>query len=134
MSVVNRFCIKKDFNVLLMPFCFFKKVKKIKIIIMIDLQKLQKQIYQNKLDKEFNVTDVAMEFCLTHEELSEAYRAYYKKLPDVGEELADVAIYLLGLSEILGINLEDEILKKVEKNKKRVYEKVNGVSVRVKDA
>ncbi len=101
---------------------------------MIDLQKLQKQIYQNKLDKKFNVTDVAMEFCLTHEELSEAYRAYYKKLPDVGEELADVAIYLLGLSEILGINLEDEILQKIEKNKKRVYKKVNGVNTRVKDA
>lgn len=101
---------------------------------MIDLQKLQKQIYQNKLNKKFNVTDIAMEFCFTHEELSEAYRAYYKKLPDIGEELADVAIYLLGLSEILGVNLEDEILKKVEKNEKRIYKKVNGVDVRVKDA
>ena len=30
--------------------------------------------------------------------------------------LADVAIYLLGLSEILGINLENEIQKKVYKN------------------
>ena len=30
----------------------------------------------------------------------------------MGEELADVAIYLLGLLEILGIDLEDEIQKK----------------------
>ena len=100
---------------------------------MIDLKKLQKDIYQNKIDKKFNVTDVSMEFLLTYEELSEAYRAYHKKLPDVGEELADVAIYLLGLSEILNINLEDEILKKVEKNKNRVYKRLNGVNTRVKD-
>lgn len=84
---------------------------------MIDLKKLQKDIYQNKIDKKFNVKNVAMEFLLTHEELSEAYRAYYKKLPDVGEELADVAIYLLGLSEILNVDLENEILKKVKKIK-----------------
>jgi len=100
---------------------------------MVDLKKLQKEIYQNKIDKEFNVTDVAMEFLLTHEELSEAYRAYHKKLPDVGEELADVAIYLLGLSEILNIDLENEIIKKIEKNKNRVYRQLNGVSVRIKD-
>ena len=68
---------------------------------MIDLQKLQKDIYQNKLNKGFNVTDIAMEFSLTHEELSEAFHAYRKKLPDIGEELADVTIYILGLSEIL---------------------------------
>lgn len=101
---------------------------------MLDLQQLQKEIYQNKVDKNFNVTDIGMEFCLTHEELSEAYRAYYKKLPDLGEELADVAIYLLGLSEILGINLEAEILRKVEINKKREYKQINGVNTRTKDA
>ncbi len=47
-----------------------------------------------------------------------------------GEELADVAIYLLGLSEILGIDLEDEILKKVYKNSKREYKVINGVNTR----
>lgn len=49
----------------------------------------------------------------------------------MGEELADVAIYLLGISEILGIDLEQEILKKIEKNRKRVYQKVNGVNIKV---
>jgi NTP pyrophosphatase (non-canonical NTP hydrolase) len=100
---------------------------------MIDLKKLQKDIYQNKIDKKFNVKNVAMEFLLTHEELSEAYRAYYKKLPDVGEELADVAIYLLGLSEILNVDLENEILKKVKKNKNRIYRQINGVNTRIKN-
>ncbi|MFH1657508.1 MAG: hypothetical protein ABH919_03500 [bacterium] len=101
---------------------------------MIDLKKLQKEIYQNKVDKKFNLTDISLEFCLAHEELSEAHRAYYKKLPDLGEELADVMIYLLGLSEILGIDMEVELLKKVEKNKKREYRKINGVDNRIKDA
>lgn len=100
---------------------------------MIDLQKLQKDIYQNKLNKGFNVTDIAMEFSLTHEELSEAFHAYRKKLPDIGEELADVTIYILGLSEILWVNLEEEILKKVEKNKHREYKTIDGVLTRIKE-
>ena len=33
---------------------------------MVDLKKLQKEIYQNKVDKGFNVTDVNKEFCLTY--------------------------------------------------------------------
>lgn len=101
---------------------------------MIDLKALQKEVYQNKVQKKFNTTDVPMEFCFLYEELSEAYRAYRKKLPDLGEELADVFIYLIGLSEILGTNLEEEVLKKVEKNRKREYERINGVLVRTKDA
>ncbi len=51
----------------------------------------------------------------------------------MGEELADVAIYLLGLSEILGIDLEDEIQKKVYKNSKREYKIIDGVNTRVKE-
>ncbi len=98
---------------------------------MVDLKLLQKEIYQNKIEKWFNVKDISMEFCLTHEELSEAYRAYYRKLPDLWEELADVAIYLLWLAEILGINLEKEILQKIEKNKNRVYKKINWVLTKI---
>ena len=98
---------------------------------MTNLQKIQKQIYQNKIDKGFNITDIPLQFCLTQGELAEAFEAYRKKLPSVSEELADVAIYLFGLSEILGVDLEEEILKKMEKNSKRVYEKVDGVLKRV---
>lgn len=47
------------------------------------------------------------------------------------EELADVAIYLLSLSEILGIDLEQEILRKIEKNSKRIYKHVDGVSIKI---
>ena len=100
---------------------------------MIDLKKTQKEIYQNKVNKGFNVTNIDEEFCLTYGEIAEAYEAWRKKKDDLGEELADVAIYLLGLSEILGIDLEDEIQKKVYKNSKREYKIINGVNTRVKE-
>ena len=67
--------------------------------------------------------------------ISTGYRSIlWKEFEDVGEELADVAIYLLGLSEILGIDLEDEIQKKVYKNAKREYKVIDGVNTRVKEA
>lgn len=96
-----------------------------------DLKDIQKQIFNNKLEKGFNVANVELEFCLIHGELAEAFDAYIKKLPTVGEELADVAIYLYGIAEILGIDLNEEIVKKVAKNKKRVYQKVNGVHIKI---
>ena len=100
---------------------------------MIDLKQLQKDIYKNKLNKGFNVTDINKEFCLTYGEMAEAYEAWRKKQTDVGEEIADVVIYLLGLSEILNVDLENEILKKVNKNKHRKYKIINGVNTRVKE-
>ena len=100
---------------------------------MIDLKQIQKDVYQNKLDKGFNVTDINKEFCLTYGEMAEAYEAWRKKKDDVGEEIADVVIYLLGLSEILNIDLESEILKKINKNKHREYKIIDGVNTRVKE-
>lgn len=97
---------------------------------MVDLVKLQKEVYQNKINHGFNVTDLNMEFCLAYGELGEAYSAWLKNKEDLGEELADVAIYLLGISEILDINLEKEILHKIDKNKKRVYKLHNGVYIK----
>lgn len=73
------------------------------------------------------------EFCLLYGEVAEAYEAYRKKKDDLNEELADVAIYLMGLSEMLGYDLEEEIRKKVAKNAKRIYKNVDGVKIRVKD-
>lgn len=98
-----------------------------------DLKQTQKDIWQNKLNKGFNTTDVSKEFCLLYGEVAEAYDAYKKKKDDLGEELADIAIYLMSISEMLGFELEDEILKKVEKNKKRVYQNIDGVNVRISD-
>ena len=100
---------------------------------MVDLKELQKQVYQNKVNKGFNVTDAREEFLYIYGEVGEAYDAWLKKKPDLGEELADVAIYLLGISEILGIDLEKEITHKIYKNTKREYTMVNGVLTRTKE-
>ena len=97
---------------------------------MVDLKKLQKEVYQNKVNHNFNVTDINLEFCLAFEELWKAHTAWIRNKDDLGEELADVAIYLLGISEILGVNLETEIVNKIKKNAKRVYKEVNGVLIK----
>jgi NTP pyrophosphatase (non-canonical NTP hydrolase) len=98
----------------------------------VDLAKLQKEVYQNKLDKGFNTTNIAQEFCRAHEELSEAFKKHHRNQEGVAEELADVAIFLLGMAEMLDFDLEKEILKKIEINKKREYKEVDGAMVRVK--
>jgi NTP pyrophosphatase (non-canonical NTP hydrolase) len=100
---------------------------------MLDIKKIQQELYNNRIAKGFNTTDINLHFNLTYGELAEAFDAYKKKLPTLGEELADVAIYLFGLAGTLNIDLEDEILKKVEINKKRKYTKVNGVNVRTEE-
>lgn len=91
------------------------------------MKQMQKAVYQNKLDHGFNVTDVPYEFLLLYGEVGEAYAAWLKKKPDLGEELADVAIYLMGIAEIVGIDLEDEIRRKMEINRNRKYVMKDGV-------
>ncbi|MBQ3201478.1 MAG: hypothetical protein IJB22_06110 [Clostridia bacterium] len=98
-----------------------------------DLKAAQKAVYKNKADKGFNTTDVSKEFCLLYGEVAEAYEAWNQKHDNVGEELADIAIYLLGLSEILGVDLASEIEKKMKINQDREYEIINGVLCRVSE-
>jgi NTP pyrophosphatase (non-canonical NTP hydrolase) len=90
---------------------------------MIDLKELQKEVMRNKLEKGFNTTDVASEFCRAYEELSEAFSKHNKNQPGVAEEFADVMIFILGMCEIMGFDLEKELVKKIEINKNRKYRK-----------
>ena len=99
---------------------------------MIDLKEKQKEVYQNKLDKGFSL-DPNFNFNLLYGEVSEAYEAYYKKHDDLGSEFADIVIYVMGLCETLGIDLEDELTKKIDKNKKRNYKQVDGAYIRIED-
>lgn len=98
-----------------------------------DMREMQKAVYQNKLDHGFNVTDVNKEFCLLYGEVGEAYEAWSKSKGNAGEELADIAIYLLGLSEILGIDLKGEIERKMEINRNRQYKLRNGVHIKIEE-
>ncbi len=95
-----------------------------------ELREMQQKIYENKLKHNFNITNVPLEFCLLEGELSEAFEAWIKKHDNLGEELADVAIYLMGLSQIVGVDLQTEIEKKMKINEQREYIKVNGVLVK----
>ena len=85
------------------------------------MKEVQKEILENKKRHGFNTTDINEEFCRLYGEVGEAYDAYYKGTENFAEELADVAIFLMGIAEIQGIDLWTEILKKVERNKSRQY-------------
>ncbi len=91
---------------------------------MVDLKELQKEVMRNKLEKGFNTTDVALEFCRAHEELSEAFSKHNRNQDGVAEEFADVAVFLHGMCEILGYDLEKELIRKIEINKNRKYRKI----------
>lgn len=97
-----------------------------------DIQKFQKEIIEHKKKQGFNYTDINMEFLCLYGEVGEAWEAYRKKKSDLGGELADIAMYLFALSEMLGFDLEKEIAYKMEINKKRKYSLVNGVLLREK--
>ena len=97
-----------------------------------DMNEMQKEAWANKVSKGFNTTNVEKEFCLLTSEVGEAYMAYLRNKDELGSELADIAIYLFGLSEMLGLNLKDEIEKKMEINRNRKY-KLNEYGVLIKD-
>jgi NTP pyrophosphatase (non-canonical NTP hydrolase) len=101
---------------------------------MIDLKEVQERIWANKLAKGFGTTNVEREFNLTYGELAEAYEAYFKGHNTVGEELADVFIYLLNLAKMTNVDLEAEVMAKLGKNESRTYTEqvVNGQRVRLK--
>lgn len=100
-----------------------------------DVRAAQKLAWENKQAKGFNTTDVPYEFGLLHGELAEAFTAWRRQQPDLGEELADVAIYLFGLAEMNGVDLQAEIEDKLQKNAVRRYERDpdNGTMQRVDD-
>jgi len=88
---------------------------------------IQKRIWDNKIKKGFNTTDISKEFLYLTEELGEAVRAYRKDNKDeLTEEVTDLIIYCLGMMEMLGKDGYKEIIKKIEKNEKRKYQGVKG--------
>ena len=71
--------------------------------------------------------------CLLSGEVAEAFDAWRKARPQVAEELADVAIYLLGLAEMAGADLQEAVEAKLAVNEARVYRRLPS-GVLVKDA
>ena len=90
--------------------------------MIIDTKKLQKAVIENKKKHNFNTTDVKFEILLLYGEVNELFQAWLKEdQENINEELADVAIFLLGISEMLGSDLGEDIVKKMAINAKRKY-------------
>ncbi len=99
-----------------------------------DIGSVQRQAWANKLAKGFNTTDVALEFGLLTAEVGEAFTAWRKRQSDLGEELADVLIYVTCLAEMTGVDLAAEVDRKLAVNAARQYRRDDrGVLQRVTD-
>ena len=97
-----------------------------------NIRTAQERAWANKVAKGFNTTDVPLEFGLLTAEIGEAFTAWRKGLPDFGEELADVLLYLAALAEMTGVDLGGEVARKIEKNTRRQYERnEHGAFIRV---
>lgn len=85
--------------------------------------------YKRRLSKiRKSTTDVKFELLLLYGEVNELFQAWLKDYRDnINEELADVAIFLLGISEMLGSDLGEDVIKKMAINAKRKY--VNGKKI-----
>jgi NTP pyrophosphatase (non-canonical NTP hydrolase) len=101
----------------------------------LEIRSAQRLAWENKLAKGFNTTDVPLEFCLLQGEIAESFQAWRHRQDDLGEELADVAIYLLSLAEMTGTDLQSEIERKIAKNAARTYRRdaASGALMRATD-
>lgn len=98
---------------------------------MTTFREAQDRTWANKQAKGFNVTDVPLEFCLLSGEVAEAFDAWRKGLPSLGDELADAAIFLLGLAEMVHVDLQEAVEAKLAANEAREYRPLaNGVLVK----
>lgn len=100
-----------------------------------EIRTAQRLAWKNKIDKRFNTTDVPLEFCLLQGEVAEAFDAWRRGRDTVGEELADVALFVLSLAEMNGVDLQAAIEEKITKNAGRRYvaDEKSGSLTRVTD-
>lgn len=100
---------------------------------MIDFKKCAEETFANKIKNKFPVNDMRHEFSLLKgeiKELEDEVERFLHQEPFVGpfdnalqKEMADVAIFLINMAAMAGIDLEKAILDKIEYNKTRTYKK-----------
>jgi NTP pyrophosphatase (non-canonical NTP hydrolase) len=97
------------------------------------LDELKKLIMAQAEEKGFGVSvediNVPEKLALIHSEISEAFEAHrHKKLEGehgFGEELGDAVQRILHLAGVMDVDIEAEILKKINKNKSRDWDNMN---------
>ncbi|MDA8323092.1 MAG: hypothetical protein M0030_25240 [Actinomycetota bacterium] len=97
-----------------------------------DIRDIEQRAWANKVAKNLNTDDVAVEFGLLTAEVGEAFIAWRRNLPDLDEELADVLLFLLSIARMTGVDLDTAVQAKMAKNERRVYRiDERGVPIRV---
>jgi NTP pyrophosphatase (non-canonical NTP hydrolase) len=98
------------------------------------IREVQAAAWANKLTKGFNATDVPLEFGLLVEEIGEAFKAWRKGSVGLVGELADVQIFLTGVAEMTGVDLQAATEAKLAENAARQYAPLpNGTMVKVEE-
>ncbi|UCH60104.1 MAG: hypothetical protein JSV61_01135 [Anaerolineales bacterium] len=81
--------------------------------------------YENNSQKPQTLRNLAISLVLEASEVLEHFQ--WKDVPsnmnDLSDELADVALYLLQISSLAGIDLEQSILAKLERNYNRKWDR-----------
>ncbi len=76
---------------------------------------LQQRIYENKLSRNFNVSDVGKEIILMTEEFGELCDAYLiNNDTEIVDAIGDIMVYCLGLSAMFRWNADEVLNPKVE--------------------
>jgi hypothetical protein len=88
-----------------------------------DIRSGQELVWENKLAKRLNTTNIPLEFCLLQAEIADAFHEWRKGGTNIGEELAAAAISLLGLAGMTGIDLQAEVGAKLAKNAAHIYQR-----------
>ena len=89
-----------------------------------EINKFAEEVHQLARDNGWwdNFRDVPELLCLIHSEVSEALEHWRRKDDEkIAEELADIVIRTFDMANSMGIDIEEVLRAKHEKNKKRPY-------------
>lgn len=95
------------------------------------LKDFQKYVSELEIERGFSQQTVHDKCLLLGEEIGELFKAIRKSeglaidinssFSEIGDELADIFIYICAIANRKGIDMESAFLKKEEKNKQRIW-------------
>jgi len=89
---------------------------------MLDIKNLTQEVLENKIKNHFPTNNLGHEFDLLKKEVIEAEEVLNDPEKMI-TELADIVIFTMSIARIIGKDLEQAIVNKVEYNKNRTYKK-----------